>query len=635
MAEIDYTGKQLAGYRVLRKLGQGGMATVYKAHEDSLNRVVALKVIGLHLSESAQFIERFKREAQAAAQLSHPNIVQVYAIGEENGVHFFAMEYVKGRSLREIIEGEGFLTAGRAVPILEQVSEALAVAHDAGIVHRDIKPANIMIDEVGRARVADFGIAQMITEDRLTQSGMMIGTPEYISPEQCHGEKLDGRSDIYALGVTFFQMLSGRTPFQADTPAELVLQIIEGPSSTVGAFNPTVPPAVQAVVEKMMCVDPKNRFQSAEDLLHALRDVDTEPHTTTVQMAGAPAADSLPAAPPAAPTEVVAADADGPATAATEVLAPEAAVPPLEPTEAMPAATEAAAPTVATPPALTDVPTSAPAEATAPPTGAAASESTAEPSPATAACATSGDKKRNPMIAIAATVVVLLALALLVWQFRPQGAADADQGTLAADTSGAVDAANATVEDATIESSAEAEPSPAQPAADGSTAPQQAAPTSADPSAAQVEEPDPPAAAEPRFIPPPINSIVAETSGEYEYVDLVNTWIEGVLAGQNFQIIDYPSSPYGSLQEAARFHVVSTAKLVSVRDLEYFGRIQQQYTVALTMRITDLGDGVTVAGPANTTIQYTDINLNENLEKGTTDLARRLARQLRQLIQVP
>ncbi len=125
--------------------------------------------------------------------------MQVYAIGEEDGVHFFAMEYVKGRSLREIIEGEGFLTAARAVPILEQACEALAVAHDAGIVHRDIKPANIMIDEVGRVKVADFGIAQMVTEDRLTQSGMMIGTPEYISPEQCHGEKLDGRSDIYTL----------------------------------------------------------------------------------------------------------------------------------------------------------------------------------------------------------------------------------------------------------------------------------------------------------------------------------------------------------------------------------------------------------------------------------------------------
>ena len=549
------------------------------------------------------------------------------------------MEYVKGRSLREIIEGEGFLTAGRAVPILEQVCEALAVAHDAGIVHRDIKPANIMIDEAGRARVADFGIAQMVTEDRLTQSGMMIGTPEYISPEQCRGEKLDGRSDLYALGVTFFQMLSGRTPFQADTPAELVLQIIEGPSCTVGTFNPTVPAGGQSIVERMMCVDPKSRFQSAEDLLHALRDVDTGPTTTTAHVAGAAAA-ADPRPEPPGPTELVSAEPTEAMSAATEAMPP-------------PGGTAAQAPETATPPAPTDVQPSAPVEAATKPMAAEApaSAAAADRSPATAAYAASGDKKRSPVIAIAAMVVVLLALALLAWQFWPQGGTDEERGPLAANTSGAVDTANAPREDQEPPSSeagaeatgtdsgnapsAGAEGSPAQPTATGSTTPRQEAPASTDPSAAQAAEPEPPVGAEVEFVPPPINSIVAETSGEYEYVDLVKTWIEGVLADQSFEIIDYPSSPYGSIQEAARFHVVSTAKLVSVRQLEYFGRVQPQYTAALTMRITDLADGVTVAGPANTTIQYTDINFNENLEKGTTDLARRLARQLRQLIQIP
>ena len=658
MAEIDYTGKQLAGYRVLRKLGQGGMATVYKAHEDSLNRVVALKVIGIHLSENAQFIERFKREAQAAAQLSHPNIVQVYAIGEEDGVHFFAMEYVKGHSLREIIADEGFLTAARAVPILEQVCEALVVAHDAGIVHRDIKPANIMIDETGRARVADFGIAQMITKDRLTQSGMMIGTPEYISPEQCRGEKLDGRSDLYALGVTFFQMLSGRTPFQADTPAELVLQIIEGPSCTVGTFNPTVPAGVQSIVEKMMCVEPKSRFQSAEDLLHALRDVDTGPTTTTVQVGGAAAA-ADPQPEPPGPTELVDSDAAEPAPAATQVQPRATAV------------TEVQQPAKAAPPAATEIQPPPEAE---PPTPAESEKApAADPSPATAAYA-GGDKKSNPLIPIGAMVVVVLALALVAWQFWPQGGPGEDAGTLVADTSGAAntenteeatDNASAGVDNLAIGTDDGADPAaaenreppsseagaetatrdrggatgagtddpPARAAATGGGTPRQAAPASTDPSANQAEEPPPPA--EPEFIPPPINSIVADTSGEYEYVDLVHTWIEGVLGDQNFEIVDYPSSPYNNIQEAARFHVVSTAKLVSVRQLEYFGRVQPQYTVALTMRITDLANGVTVAGPANTTIQYTDINFTENLEKGTTDLARRLARQLRQRIQVP
>jgi hypothetical protein len=141
------------------------------------------------------------------------------------------------------------------------------------------------------------------------------------------------------------------------------------------------------------------------------------------------------------------------------------------------------------------------------------------------------------------------------------------------------------------------------------------------------------AAGEPAFQPPPLNSIVAETSGEYEYVDLVNTWVEAALVGQSFEVIDYPSSPYGSLQEAARFHVVTTARLIDSRQLEYFGRTQTQYTVALTMRATDLTNGVTVVGPLNTTVQYTSINLRQNLEKGATDLARQLARDLRRLIQ--
>jgi serine/threonine-protein kinase len=678
MTQIDFSGRSLGGFRILRKLGQGGMAVVYKAHEESLNRVVALKVIAQHLAEQPQFIERFRREAQAAAQLSHPNIVQIYAIGEDQGVHYFSMEYVKGRSLADLVEQEGFLTSGRALPIIEQAAEALAVAHDAGIVHRDIKPANIMIDEAGRVRVADFGIAQMATATRMTQSGMLVGTPEYISPEQCRGEKLDGRSDIYALGVTLYQMLSGRTPFDADTPAALVLQIVEGRRPELGALNPTVPAAVQRLVEKMMSTDRSQRFQSAEDLIHAIRQVDTQPATRIPATAAAPVA-TLPsselddAAAPLAPTE------------ATAPPGPTQAIPQSGPAEAMPQvssteAVRAAAATVGSPPE--------------PARSAARPESTAA-EPAAKTHFASGSRRNAALVFAALLIIAVLGLAFAAWLLQPGRGAPADSLAVAGvteggnlgdpdDSGGAFGAgdtggAEGTGGDAGDRRTAAGDDTP--PAADGRLSSVTAAPgnlaargdaqasgvtaaggnpaTSGEaPAGVSGGPPSPPTAGaatgvsggapsqptggdpaqitgggEPAFQPPPLSSIVAETSGEYEYVDLVNTWVEAALGGQSFEVVDYPSSPYGSLQEAARFHVVTTARLIDSRQLEYFGRTQTQYTVALTMRATDLTNGVTVVGPLNTTVQYTSINLRQNLETGATDLARQLARDLRRLIQ--
>jgi len=694
MTQMDFSGRSLGGFRVLRKLGQGGMAVVYKAHEESLNRVVALKVIAQHLAEQPQFIERFRREAQAAAQLSHPNIVQIYAIGEDQGVHYFSMEYVKGRSLADLVEKEGFLTSGRALPIIAQAAEALAVAHDAGIVHRDIKPANIMIDEAGRVRVADFGIAQMATATRMTQSGMLVGTPEYISPEQCRGEKLDGRSDIYALGVTLYQMLSGRTPFDADTPAGLVLQIVEGRRPELGALNPTVPASVQRLVEKMMDTDRSQRFQSAEDLIHAIRQVDTQPATRIPTPAPTPAAtlpssESTGAMAPPGPTEAM------PQSGPTE------AMPPPSSTEAI----RAAAATVALPPK----PAAAAPNRAARPQPAAPAASTAAHPAAKAHFASGG--RRNSALVFAALLIAVLGLAFFAWLLLPWASAPADSlavadmtgggdaGAPAEDSgdalgSGGTGGAEGTSGDARASGSgndegagggedtdaAAASDAPAGALTGGATTttatsaageatpptagtPSSGAPPAGGNAATSVEvpaagattgvsggAPSQPAAGnpaqpaagdpaqvtgggEPAFQPPPLSSIVAETSGEYEYVDLVNTWVEAALGGQSFEVIDYLSSPYGSLQEAARFHVITTARLIDSRQLEYFGRTQTQYTVALTMRATDLTNGVTVVGPLNTTVQYTSINLRQNLEKGATDLARQLARDLRRLIQ--
>ncbi len=682
MADLaDLTGTNLGGYRILRKLGQGGMAVVYKAHEESLNRQVALKVIAQHLSADEQFITRFRREAQAAAQLSHPNIVQIYAIGEDDGVHYFSMEYVKGQSLSEIIAEEGFLTAGRAVPIIAQAAEALAAAHDAGIVHRDIKPANIMLDPAGRVKVADFGIAQMSTETRMTQSGMLVGTPEFISPEQCHSEKLDGRSDIYSLGVTLYQLLSGRTPFQADTPASLVLQIVEGPKTPLGEINPTVSAEVQQIVAKMMHVDRDQRFQSADDLVDALRSADTRPITSpTLQSARgvAPipvgdAATTVPDPGAMAPTGATA-DELPPTVVRTAELEAETEI-------ASPATVPAGNTAKQTEPAASPPPATPPTKPAASASATAAAPPTTPTSPAAEAYAGKSGGSKGALLGLAAVVLIVATVALFAWQMMGDSSAqdagnnfdpvtDARSQPLPepqskdADTSGAGSDASSTAGDETADDSAtasgaettedtatagavEAAEIPAaatsDPPADVGTASTSGSTSAAtqDPvtsTAGQAAPPatDTPAATpQPAIVAPPINSIVAETSGEYEYVEQVHAWIERSFGGQRFEVVDFASSPYNSLQEAARFHVVTTARLVGTEQLQYFGNVQTQYTVSLTSRVIDLTNGATVVGPESDTIQYTSTNMQQNLERGTNELARAMARQLRQVIQRP
>ncbi|MGD8816401.1 MAG: serine/threonine-protein kinase [Acidobacteriota bacterium] len=671
MTQIDFTGRTLGGYRILRKLGQGGMAVVYKAHEESLNRVVALKVIAQHLAEDEQFIARFQREAQAAAQLNHPNIVQIYAIGEDQGVHYFSMEFVKGRSLAEIIEEEGFMPAGRALPIIAQAAEALAAAHEAGIVHRDIKPANIMVDGNGRVKVADFGIAQMATATRMTQSGILVGTPEFISPEQCRGEKLDGRSDIYSLGVTLYQLLVGRTPFEADTPAALVFQIIEGPIPQVGELNPTVSQDVRDIVAKMMHTDRNQRYQSAEDLAHALRAADTQPVTSGAR-------------PHPAPGVVGAVEAPADRNAATTPhgdAGPTEAMPPT----AAPAATDAAP----APAAVTDAapaPDAVPATDAAPaprpaPTDAdnLSTEPHPEPqSPATAAYAGRSGNNRGALLGLAAAVLIIITVLVVGWQFmghsdaegfdptsdaRPQAipelqtkdagnatteptaAGAGDDATAAAGATGGAaaetTAAEAPAETATADAGAGggATADAGTPPETAATEPAQASTPPASARATTGQGAGPPQAAvveeQPAFTPPPDDSIVAETSGEYEYVEQVHAWIESEFGDQRFVVIDLPSSPAASLAEAARYQVATSARLVGTEPLQYFGNVQTQYTVSLTSRVIDLASGRTVVGPETETIKYTSVNMQQNLEQGTTNLARRMARELRQLIRMP
>jgi hypothetical protein len=261
------TPAKIGHYTIVSELGRGGMGVVYKAHEESLNRFVAIKVLGEHLCTDPTFVARFVREAQAAAALSHPNIIQIFFIGEDEGRHFFVMEYVSGKSLLAMVREEGRIDNPRAAQFMLQAANGLAVAHDKGFLHRDIKPANLMVDERGLLKIADFGLA--LPQDaatRLTATGMLMGTPGYLSPEQCRGEAVDRRTDIYSLGVTFFELLSGHTPFHADSPLALLRKILEEEPPDIASLSEAVDPETRRIVHRMIAKDPAQRYQDCQEL---------------------------------------------------------------------------------------------------------------------------------------------------------------------------------------------------------------------------------------------------------------------------------------------------------------------------------------------------------------------------------
>src|SRR5271157_3154085 len=248
-------------YELTHLIARGGMAQVYRAHDRLLDRPVALKVLFPELSVDRAFVERFRREAQAAANLSHPNIVPVFDWGEDGGTYFIVMEFIDGRPLSSILRSAGPLHPDRAA----DVAAALDYAHRHGVVHRDVKPGNVLITEEGTVKVTDFGIARAInTEESLTQTGAVMGTAAYFSPEQAEGKGVDARSDIYSLGVVLFEMATGRPPFTGDSPVAVASKHVRDTPALPRAVNPATPPALEAVVMKAMAKNPAERYSSAE-----------------------------------------------------------------------------------------------------------------------------------------------------------------------------------------------------------------------------------------------------------------------------------------------------------------------------------------------------------------------------------
>ena len=254
-------------YALKDKVGTGGMADVWLAHDNELDRDVAIKMLHDRFAQDNEFVERFKREAQSAAGLQHPNVVSIFDRGAFRDTYFIAMEYVDGPQLKELVKGG--MSSQDAIDFTRQILNAARFAHRKGIIHRDLKPQNVMIDEDGRARVADFGIARAGASD-ITGTGSVMGTAQYLSPEQAQGKETTERSDIYSIGVILYEALTGRVPFEGESAVAVALKQVSEQPRRPSAVNPKVPPALDAVVMRALAKDPEARFINADAFLKAL-----------------------------------------------------------------------------------------------------------------------------------------------------------------------------------------------------------------------------------------------------------------------------------------------------------------------------------------------------------------------------
>jgi len=271
----DLTGRELGDYRILRRLGTGGMAEVYLAEQRSLGRQVALKVLNHTLAVDASYVERFQNEARAAATLVHPNIVQIYEVGQAEGIHFIAQEYVAGKNLGQLLDREGAFQPALVLDVLRQVVSALCKAHEFAIVHRDIKPENILLSNSGEVKVADFGLARIQNTDTktLTQVGVAMGTPLYMSPEQVEGRPVDVRSDIYSLGVSCYHLLAGVPPHTGETALAIAVQHLHNTPEPLENVRRDLPSALARIVHHMLSKKPASRPANPSELLIELREL--------------------------------------------------------------------------------------------------------------------------------------------------------------------------------------------------------------------------------------------------------------------------------------------------------------------------------------------------------------------------
>lgn len=574
--DLDLTGETLNNYKIINKLGRGGMATVYKAHELSLNRFVALKVLSTQLSVDKEYIKRFQREAQAAAQLNHPNIMQVYAIGEEKGIYYFAMEYIKGNSLAELKKEIGVLTPEKAVPIIKQVADALAHAHQAGLVHRDIKPSNIMLDAKNNAKVMDFGIAYVLSaETKLTREGSIIGTPEYLSPEQCEGKIVDQRSDIYSLGVTLYELLTGKTPYEADTPVSMLMKIVKGSFPPICEVNPAIPVPLCRVIEKMMKTDVNQRYASMEEVI------------TDLDACGISERSAVNITKPEVTAEIL-----SPQAPQLFEVAPDLAQP--KSTKTAPKSNKYAALVVLAIIVLLM-------------------------GGAFAAKMLFLDKKPAP----ASDIQPLVA------NTNPSGSPASAQAQAEPQTQPTETETNSLAtstqeignsEAAGPETNSFSETTPLQAGqtpktTSSSTKTGEATALSIPTSAGQSTKASAPA------VPlPPERSCLVKALGDSDKADFVADYLQELLQRRKYTVIDGPSVSDQQIAHVARNLFVVTVKQLGSTTLNYYGSSSEQYTIALTLKVVSPAKGTIIAGPVSQTVKFTDLNAGENIKEAVRAL---------------
>lgn len=255
-------------YRIESLIGQGGMADVYKAYDTILNREVAIKVLRTKLAEDAMTLVRFQREASAASRFNHPNVVDIYDVGESDGLHYIVMEYIRGRTLKQLIQQRGALDVCEALAIMKQLTSAVMMAHENQIIHRDIKPQNVLIKDDGTAKLTDFGIAVANDSVQLTYNNAVMGSAHYLAPESAQGKEPNPKIDIYSLGIVFYELLTGEVPFKGDSPTEIALKHLKEKIPYPRLFNPRIPQAVENIIIKATAKDPSERYESAQYMLY-------------------------------------------------------------------------------------------------------------------------------------------------------------------------------------------------------------------------------------------------------------------------------------------------------------------------------------------------------------------------------